>query len=170
MHLWQWSVTNCRINQIEQAIQTCDNFLVNKKLFIFIKYDFQFSQLEKGGKKIEKWSSLILFPRGKHCEQFIPDFFVSFTKNLDPVNLDPFRSLTSRRYPSTTSLTSPPTTPTPTQTNSFAASTTGDESTCLVLRLYAWNEAVSERSGYGRSGASQRQVWLLGKPRPNSNF
>lgn len=95
MHLWQWSVTNCRINQIEQAIQTCDNFLVNKKLFIFIKYDFQFSQLEKGGKKIEKWSSLILFPRGKHCEQFIPDFFVSFTKNLGPVNLDPFRSLTS---------------------------------------------------------------------------
>lgn len=95
MHLWQWSVTNCRINQIEQAIQTCDNFLVNKKLFLFIKYDFQFSQLEKGGKKIEKWSSLILFPRGKHCEQFIPDFFVSFTKNLDPINLDPFRSLTS---------------------------------------------------------------------------
>ena len=95
MHLWQWSVTNCRINQIEQAIQTYDNFLVNKKLFIFIKYDFQFSQLEKGGKRIEKWSSLILFPRGKHCEQFIPGFFVSFTKNLDPVNLDPFRSLTS---------------------------------------------------------------------------
>ena len=88
-------MTNCRINQIEQAIQTCDNFLVNKKLFIFIKYDFQFPQLEKGGKKIKKLSSLILFPRGKHCEQCIPDFFVSFTKNLDPINLDPFRSLTS---------------------------------------------------------------------------